>query len=69
MGKQCCCYKGNAQFTSPNFPSLCSFVLAVNVDGGQVSSGSKVGKIGRSRVHNYAAGGISWELGLNFEFC
>jgi len=68
MGKQCCYYKGNAQFTSPNLPRLCSFVLAVNVDGGQVSSGGKVGKVGGSIVRNYAAGGIPWILGLNFEF-
>jgi len=36
MGKQCCYYRGNVRFTSPNLPRLCSFVLAVNVDGGQV---------------------------------
>ena len=36
MGKKCCYYKVKLQFTSPNLPRLYSFVLAVNVDGGQV---------------------------------
>jgi hypothetical protein len=50
MGKQCCYYKGNIRFTCPQLPRLCSFVLAVTVDGGQV------GKVGRSRGRAYAAG-------------